>query len=60
MLKQKTTKINLYFRAAWNQKVYWKVWCVTKPTRLNNPWGRYLEALYFGKPVISIGKYKNL
>ena len=31
-----------------------------KPTRLNNPWGRdILEALYFGKPVISIGKYKK-
>lgn len=31
-----------------------------KPTRLNNPWGRdILEALSFGKPVISIGNYKK-
>jgi len=31
-----------------------------KPTRLNNPWGRdILEALSFGKPVISIGTYKK-
>ena len=30
-----------------------------KPTRLNNPWGRdILEALYFGKPVISIENTK--
>lgn len=31
-----------------------------KPTRENNPWGRdILEAMAFGKPVISIGKYKK-
>ena len=31
-----------------------------KPTRLNNPWGRdILEALSYGKPVISVGTYNK-